>query len=137
MNNRESDSFYEARGIIEQAREAMREAMAHLDFADAALSAMQGDMPEPVALTRFRNIAAAETGEGRMFTLGDGREIIAYIDSLKAVQGDGWRGVEPVAWLYKRGDKTRLGLEYSEDMVPAWDATPLYALPAPPKETPA
>ena len=57
--------------------------------------------------------------------------------ALSAMQGDGWKGVEPVAWLYKRGDKTRLGLEYSEDMVPAWDATPLYALPAPPKENPA
>ena len=39
----ELDIFYEARGIIEKAQEAMREAVAHLDFADAALSAMQGD----------------------------------------------------------------------------------------------
>ena len=63
-------------------------------LADAALSAMQGDdtlQPEPPALTRFRNIAAAETGDGRMFTLEDGKEIITYIDRLKAMQGDGWR----------------------------------------------
>ena len=65
--------------------------------ADAALSAMQGGgapPPEPPALTRFRNIAAAETGDGRMFTLEDGQEIVAYIDRLKAMQGDGWRGIK-------------------------------------------
>ena len=46
---------------------------------------------EPEAITRFRNIADAKTGEGRMFTLEDGAVIIAYIDQLKAMRGDGQR----------------------------------------------
>lgn len=53
--------------------------------------------PTPEALTRLRQVASAETGAGRMFTLDDAAEIVAYIDRLEAltpsarIMGDkGW-----------------------------------------------
>ena len=38
---------------------------------------------EPEAVKRLKDIAEAGAGDGRMFTLEDGREIIAYIERLE------------------------------------------------------
>ena len=39
---------------------------------------------------------------------------------------------EPVAWMYERNGKIRIGTERSEDMLPAWEETPLYLHPPAP-----
>lgn len=36
---------------------------------------------------------------------------------------------EPVAWMYERNGKVRIGTDRSSDMLPAWTETPLYATP--------
>ena len=52
--------------------------------------------------------------------------------ALSATQGDGWRGIEPVAWRYTYPDGADRLLPYRSDRYTAargWTETPLYALP--------
>lgn len=80
--------------------------------------------PAPVEVTQAdRDRAAKFISESD----GDFAELAALFAAHRIAHSAPAGEVVPVAWMYERNGKVRMGLDRSKDMLPAWTETPLYA----------